>query len=45
MLSKLIIEQVIDSQKERLSFMDTGLPRNIKDFANLTTHTLIISGV
>ncbi|MFZ4523698.1 MAG: ATP-binding protein [Bacteroidales bacterium] len=45
MLSKLIIEQVIDSQKERLSLMDTGLPRNIKDFANLTTHTLIISGI
>ncbi len=45
MLSKLIIEQVINSQKERLSQMDPGLPRNISDFAVLTSHTLIVSGI
>lgn len=45
MLSKLIIEQVIDSQKERLSLMDSGLPRHITDFAGLTSHALIVSGI
>jgi predicted AAA+ superfamily ATPase len=45
MLSKLIIEQVIDSQKERLAHMDSGLPRTITGFADLTSHTLIVSGI
>jgi hypothetical protein len=45
MLSKLIIEQVIDSQKERLTHMDSGLPRTITGFADLTSHTLIVSGI
>jgi predicted AAA+ superfamily ATPase len=45
MLSKLIIEQVIVSQKERLTLIDVGLPRHITDFADLTSHTLIVSGI
>jgi len=45
MLTKLIIEQVIDSQKERLLLLDSGLPRNIPDFSTLTSHTLIVSGI
>jgi predicted AAA+ superfamily ATPase len=45
MLSKLVIEQVIHSQKERLTLMDSGLPRTFTDFGDLTTHTLIISGI
>jgi predicted AAA+ superfamily ATPase len=45
MLSKLIIEQVIRSQKERLSFMSSGLARHVADFANLTSHALIVSGI
>ncbi len=45
MLSKLIIEQVIDSQKERLIFMDTGLPRILAEYPGLTSHTLIVSGI
>jgi hypothetical protein len=45
MLSKLIIEQVVNSQKERLTFMDAGLPRTFSGFADLTTHALIISGI
>ncbi|MEI6696645.1 MAG: ATP-binding protein [Bacteroidota bacterium] len=45
MLSKLIIEQVIYSQKERLSVMDSGLLRPIGDFTELSSHTLIISGI
>jgi len=45
MLSKLIIEQVIDSQKERLILMDSGLSRSIKGFSDLTSHALIVSGI
>lgn len=45
MLSKLGIEQVINSQKERLSNVDTGLPRHIADYSNLTSHALIVSGI
>jgi len=45
MLSKLIIEQVIDSQKERLNQLDTGLKRKVPDFTALTTHALILTGI
>jgi predicted AAA+ superfamily ATPase len=45
MLSKLVIEQVIESQKERLIKMDTGLPRLVTGFENLTTHAFIVSGI
>ena len=45
MLLKLIIEQVIESQKERLAKMDTGLPRAITGLGKLSTHAFIVSGV
>ncbi len=45
MLSKIIVEQVIESQKERLKKMDTGLPRSISGFENLTSHAFIVSGI
>jgi len=45
MLSKLIIEQVIDSQQIRLNQLDTGLKREIPDFSSLSSHALIISGI
>jgi len=45
MLSKVIIKQVIDSQKERLILLDSGLPRNITGFSDLSSHTLIVSGI
>ena len=45
MLTKLIIDQVIASQKERLDNIDTGLKRDIPDFSSLTTHAVIISGI
>jgi len=45
MLTKLIIEQVVNSQKERLSLMDPGLPRKMTDLADLSSHTLIVSGI
>ena len=45
MLSKIIVEQVIESQKERLKKMDTGLPRPISGFENLTSHAFIVSGI
>lgn len=45
MLSKLIIEQVIESQKERLINMKPGLPRNISEYVGLTSHALIVSGI
>lgn len=45
MLSKVIIKQVIDSQKDRLILLDSGLPRNITGFSELSSHTLIVSGI
>lgn len=45
MLSKLIIEQVIDSQQQRLVGMDTGLPRKFAGPADLTSHAFIVSGI
>ncbi len=45
MLSKLVIEQVVESQKERLLKMDTGLPRLITGYDKLTTHAFIVSGI
>jgi len=44
-LSKLIIEQVIDSQYERLKQLDTGLLRVVPDYTTLSTHALIITGI
>jgi len=45
MLSKLTIEQVVDSQKERLTKIDPGLPRVILGFGNLTSHAFIVTGI
>jgi len=45
MLTKLVIEQVIDSQKERLIRLDSGLPRNFPETSGLTSHALIVSGI
>jgi predicted AAA+ superfamily ATPase len=45
MLSKLFIEQVIGSQGERLERMETGLPRQVMSFGNLSSHALIVSGI
>lgn len=45
MLSKLTIEQVVDSQKERLTKIDPGLPRVISGFSNLTSHAFIVTGI
>jgi len=45
MLSKLVIEQVIGSQHERLERMETGLPRQVMSFGKLSSHALIVSGI
>ena len=45
MLSKYIIEQVIESQKERLLKLDRGLPRLITGYGKLSTHAFIVSGI
>jgi uncharacterized protein len=45
MLSKLVIEQVIESQKQRLMKMDTGLTRLISGFDKLSSHAFIVSGI
>ena len=45
MLSQLIIEQVIDSQKQRLIPLDSGLRRNFHEITNLTAHAFIVSGI
>lgn len=45
MLSKLIIEQVAGSQRERLQQLDTGLPRDCPQAATPGSHALIITGI
>ncbi|NQU85669.1 MAG: ATP-binding protein [Mariniphaga sp.] len=45
MLSKLTIEQIVDSQKERLTKIVPGLPRVISGFDKLTTHAFIVTGI
>jgi len=45
MISKLVIEQVVESQKERLMNVDTGLPRKMSGFEKLSSHAFIISGI
>jgi len=45
MISKLAIEQVIGSQRERLERMETGLPRQVTGFGNLSSHAMIVSGI
>jgi hypothetical protein len=45
MLAQFVIEQVIDSQKERLIRLDAGLPRKFGEIADLTTHAFIVSGI
>lgn len=45
MLSKLILEEIIDSQRERLKVFDTGLKRDFPDFETLTSHALIVTGI
>ena len=45
MLTKLVIEQVIGSQKERLAQMNVGLQRYNDEFDELSSHALIVSGI
>jgi predicted AAA+ superfamily ATPase len=45
MIAKHIIEQVLDSQKERLNQVDTGLKREVPDLTLFKRHALIISGI
>lgn len=45
MLSKIVIEQVIDSQLERLKSMDMGLERRISGYEQLRTHAFIVTGI
>ena len=45
MLSKFIIEQVLDSQLDRLKGMDLGLKRNISGYEQLRSHAFIVSGI
>jgi len=44
-LTKLTIEQVIDSQKERLLKMDPGFPRVLSGFDKLSSHAFILTGI
>ena len=44
-MAKLLIEQVIDSQKERLNQLNPGLKRELTDISDLTTHALIVTGI
>jgi hypothetical protein len=45
MLSKLTIEQVIDSQRERLNQLDSGFMREVHGMNSLTNHAFIVTGI
>jgi len=45
MLSTFVIEQIVDSQKERLAGMNPGLVREFKEYSGLTSHAFIVSGI
>ncbi|MFW6352460.1 MAG: ATP-binding protein, partial [Bacteroidota bacterium] len=45
MLSKIVIEQVINSQLERLQSMDMGLERKVSGYEHLSTHAFIVTGI
>jgi predicted AAA+ superfamily ATPase len=45
MLPKLVIEQVVDSQSERLKKMKPTMPRAIEGFAELSSHAFIVTGI
>ena len=45
MLSKLTIEQVLDSQLDRLKEMDLGLKRDVSGYERLRSHAFIVSGI
>jgi uncharacterized protein len=45
MLTKQHLEQVIESQRERLIKAGSSLPRSVTGYDNLSTHALIITGV
>ena len=45
MFTKQHIEQVIESQRERLLKAGSSLPRSIEGYENLSSHALIVTGV
>ena len=45
MISQLVLQEILESQGERLMKMDTGLPRQIGHFNSFTSHALIVSGI
>lgn len=45
MISKLVIEQVVKSQKERLAKVETGLLRKVSGYEKLSSHAFILSGI
>ncbi len=45
MLVRSVIESIIDSQKERIGNLDTGLKRDFSDYPSLSSHALIITGI
>lgn len=45
MLTRLILEQVINSQKERLTLSDTGMQREFGNLITLQKHAVVITGI
>ncbi|HBG70697.1 MAG: AAA family ATPase [Bacteroidetes bacterium GWF2_43_63] len=45
MISRLVIEQVIKSQKERLASINTGLLRKVSGYERLSSHAFILCGI
>ncbi|MFA5417125.1 MAG: ATP-binding protein [Bacteroidales bacterium] len=45
MLTKVVIEQIVESQQERLKKIDSGLPRTLAVFDQPGSNALIVSGI
>lgn len=45
MFTKQYLEQVVESQRERLTKVGSSLPRLVTGYANLSSHALIVTGV
>ncbi len=45
MIPKNTIQNIVQSQFERILARDSGLPRNFPDYSDLSSHALIITGI
>ncbi|HOY33074.1 MAG TPA: ATP-binding protein [Bacteroidales bacterium] len=45
MITKLVLKQILESQKERIDSLNTGLQRNVYNYQNIGSNAYILTGV